>query len=101
MYCTLLVGVSGKYDVLPPSWLVVQACASSINASCRTRIPRFGGRRGPQRGEDVVYELGCTLEQFYNGATRKLKMNKTEVCAGCDGEGGANVKTCSDCGGRV
>jgi hypothetical protein len=59
------------------------------------------GRRGPQRSEDIVYELGCTLEQFYNGATRKLKMNKTVVCSACKGKGGANISQCSDCHGRV
>lgn len=28
------------------------------------------GRRGPRKGKDVVYQLGVSLEELYNGATR-------------------------------
>ncbi|GFE54161.1 hypothetical protein BaOVIS_015650 [Babesia ovis] len=63
-----------------------------------------GGRKpkGKKRGEDVVTQLKVTLEQIYNGAMRKLAINKDVVCETCDGLGGpsdAFVK-CELCNGR-
>lgn len=47
-----------------------------------------GGReRGPRRGKDVVHQLAVTLDQFYNGVTKKLALQKTVLCKVCDGEG--------------
>ena len=36
-----------------------------------------GGRRetGPAKGEDQQHPLKCTLEDLYNGRTRKMKLN--------------------------
>ena len=42
-----------------------------------------GGRRetGPAKGEDQQHPLKCTLEDLYNGRTRKMKLNKCACCA--------------------
>jgi len=46
-----------------------------------------GGERGPRRGKDVVHQLAVTLDQFYNGVTKKLALQKTVLCTTCDGDG--------------
>ena len=46
-----------------------------------------GGERGPRRGKDVVHQLAVTLDQFYNGVTKKLALQKTVLCDTCDGDG--------------
>jgi len=57
-----------------------------------------GGRGGPQRRKktkDVVHQLGVTLEQLYNGATKKIAVSRDVIdkqkgvqeCAECDGRG--------------
>jgi len=60
-----------------------------------------GGRHsGPRRGQDVGHELRVTLEDLYNGKTKKLAIQRQVICKKCDGKGGngAPVK-CSSCGG--
>lgn len=64
-----------------------------------------GGRSrntGPQRGKDMHHGLKVTLEDLYKGKTSKLALQKTVICATCDGKGGKEgaVKTCSTCNGR-
>lgn len=67
----------------------------------------FGGGasrrpRGPVKGDDVQSELNFTLEQFYNGATRKMAINRTKICDGCEGKGGPEsaFKKCPECNGQ-
>lgn len=63
-----------------------------------------GARReqggGPRRGPDASYNLKASLEELYNGATRKIAINRDKVCQTCNGEGGHNAKTCTSCKGR-
>lgn len=52
----------------------------------------FGGgarqrERGPKKGKDIVYQMNVTLEELYNGATRKLAISKKVVCDKCEGRG--------------
>lgn len=51
----------------------------------------FGGgrqrERGPKKGKDIVYSMNVTLEELYNGATRKLAISKKVVCDRCEGRG--------------
>lgn len=48
----------------------------------------MGGRsRGPRKGKDVVHQLGCTLENLYNGCTKKLSLQKKVLCSKCDASG--------------
>ena len=47
-----------------------------------------GGRRGdsgPRRGKDVVHPLRTSLDDLYNGVTRKLAVQKTVICSACEG----------------
>merc|ERR1712226_325765 len=48
-----------------------------------------GGRRSQQRrrGKNVAHELKVSLKEFYNGTTRKLKMQRTILCKNCTGTG--------------
>lgn len=65
----------------------------------------FGGgqERGPRKGKDVGHAMPVTLEDLYNGKTRKLALNKQVLCGGCKGSG-SKVKgksiTCQDCRGQ-
>ena len=65
----------------------------------------FGGgkRRGPQKGDDIVFNLGVTLKDLYNGITKKLKVKKRVICDKCGGKGckgNATAKECSGCNGQ-
>ncbi|XP_063053815.1 dnaJ homolog subfamily A member 1 isoform X1 [Engraulis encrasicolus] len=62
-----------------------------------------GGRtQRERRGKNVVHQLGVTLEEMYNGATRKLGLQKNVICEKCDGYGGkkGTLQKCSTCKGR-
>lgn len=60
-----------------------------------------GGRsRGPKRGQDIGHELRVTLEDLYNGKTKKLSIQRTVICKKCDGKGGqGNPTKCPHCKG--
>ncbi|XP_013776149.1 dnaJ homolog subfamily A member 1-like [Limulus polyphemus] len=60
-----------------------------------------GGGRRERRGKDVVHQLGVTLEELYNGATRKLALQKNVICDKCEGRGGKQgaVENCPTCRG--
>uniref|UniRef100_A0A6U4Y5A6 J domain-containing protein n=2 Tax=Hemiselmis andersenii TaxID=464988 RepID=A0A6U4Y5A6_HEMAN len=61
------------------------------------------GPRGPKKGEDLVHQIGTTLESMYNGKTVKMQLSRNVICSVCEGSGskekGANT-TCSDCDGH-
>uniref|UniRef100_A0A7S1JB75 Uncharacterized protein n=1 Tax=Eutreptiella gymnastica TaxID=73025 RepID=A0A7S1JB75_9EUGL len=64
----------------------------------------FGGGKGggERKGKDVVHALPVSLEELYNGKTKKLSLNKQIICKQCKGSGskkeGAS-SVCSDCKG--
>lgn len=65
----------------------------------------FGGGARMQRerrGKNVVHQLGVTLEEMYNGTTRKLGLQKNVICEKCDGYGGKKgaLEKCSNCKGK-
>jgi molecular chaperone DnaJ len=66
----------------------------------------FGGggeRSGPQRGDDLRYDLPITLEEAAAGCEKEIsvsKLDRCETCGGSGGEKGSGVKTCQTCGGR-
>ena len=67
----------------------------------------FGGGRtdpnGPQRGDDLRYDMEITLEEAAHGCEREITVTKSERCEACHGSGGeegSRVKTCPTCGGR-
>ncbi|KAB0363395.1 hypothetical protein FD754_007551 [Muntiacus muntjak] len=53
------------------------------------------------RGKNVVHQLIVTLEDLYNGATRKVALQKNVVCDKCEGRGGKKglVENCPNCRG--
>jgi DnaJ family protein A protein 2 len=64
-----------------------------------------GRRRGPgekRRGDDVVFPLKVTLDDLYNGMTKKLRLTKSVLCKDCDGKGAktAGDVTCTACRGQ-
>ncbi len=58
------------------------------------------GRR-QRRGEDVIHPLKISLEDLYNGTSKKLSLSRNVICSKCKGKGsksGASMK-CSGCQG--
>ncbi|KAJ0083447.1 hypothetical protein Patl1_30235 [Pistacia atlantica] len=65
----------------------------------------FGGGssrgRRQRRGEDVVHPLKVSLEDLYQGTTKKLSLSRNVICSKCNGKGsksGASTK-CVGCQG--
>ena len=62
-----------------------------------------GGRRpGPQRGDDLRYDLEVTLEEALRGGEKSIQVPRTENCETCGGNGaapGTKPDTCVQCGG--
>jgi DnaJ family protein A protein 2 len=61
-----------------------------------------GGDNGKRKGEEVVFPLKVSLEDLYNGMTKKLRLTKNVICDGCAGKGGKadSVQKCNTCKGR-
>ncbi|MBF0110202.1 MAG: molecular chaperone DnaJ [Magnetococcales bacterium] len=69
----------------------------------------FGGGRGgrergggPQRGEDLRYDMTVTLETVMNGAEEKIRIPTIVECDSCKGTGakpGSSPETCPTCQG--
>jgi len=67
----------------------------------------FSGRKkqrsGPVKGETIQRAMPATLEDLFNGKTRKLKITRNRNCKTCKGTGSSNpdeVKECSKCKGK-
>lgn len=61
-----------------------------------------GSRRsanGPRKGADVLYRMTIDFEEAAFGTKKDLKLDVTDTCPDCDGEGGFHSKTCSECRG--
>uniref|UniRef100_A0A8C9SZL4 DnaJ heat shock protein family (Hsp40) member A1 n=1 Tax=Scleropages formosus TaxID=113540 RepID=A0A8C9SZL4_SCLFO len=63
----------------------------------------FGGGRmhRERKGKNLVHQLIVSLDELYNGATRKLIIQKNVICDRCQGRGGRRgaVETCPSCRG--
>lgn len=68
----------------------------------------FGGARtsqrrsGPQRGNDLRYDLEISFEEAAFGKETTIEVPRTEVCPTCHGNGakpGTPIKTCPNCNG--
>lgn len=60
----------------------------------------MGGRATRSRmGADTEHRTEVTLEEAYNGTTRRLQLQGEEPCATCGGTGSIGRNTCSTCGG--
>jgi molecular chaperone DnaJ len=68
----------------------------------------FGGggarrRSGPQRGEDLRYDLEIDFEDAVFGKTVEIQTPRLEACKHCKGKGaepGSGTQTCPTCRGR-
>jgi DnaJ family protein A protein 2 len=63
-----------------------------------------GGNRGPRKGDDIVHEIQCTLEDLYKGKTTKLAVTRSVICTKCEGSGTRDPSVasgkCKTCEGR-
>lgn len=69
----------------------------------------FGGgfsggsrRNGPQKGDDLEYNLNLTFEEAVFGTEKQITITRSENCEKCSGTGakeGTHPKTCDKCGG--
>jgi molecular chaperone DnaJ len=58
---------------------------------------------GPQRGDDLRFNLEITLEEAALGCEKEISVTKLDRCEACDGSGaeaGSKLKICTTCGGR-
>ncbi|NLL02294.1 MAG: molecular chaperone DnaJ [Mollicutes bacterium] len=65
----------------------------------------FGGRsrtntKRATRGEDFLIKMDLTFEEAIFGTEKKFDISIDERCFDCNGEGGHNAETCSQCHGR-
>lgn len=51
-------------------------------------VVNFYGNILSYSGKNVVHQLGVTLEELYNGSTRKLGLQKNVICEKCEGKNG-------------
>jgi molecular chaperone DnaJ len=62
-----------------------------------------GGRQGPQRGNDLRYDIDISLEEAFHGADRRITILHAVTCTDCKGQGaapGTSPVECSMCKGR-
>lgn len=65
----------------------------------------FGSRRrddAPSKGSNIRITMKLTLEEMYNGVTKKIKYNRFEPCDKCGGSGKTDKtreRMCRTCGG--
>jgi len=63
---------------------------------------RGGRRAGPERGEDLRYDLHVTLEEAAQGIEKEIEVAHYTACSTCKGTGakpGTSPIRCSTCGG--
>ena len=66
----------------------------------------FGGQsrqRGPQRGNDLRYNMSISLQEAYSGKKSQIRIPSYEGCDLCSATGSADKSgpsTCSTCGGQ-
>ena len=66
----------------------------------------FGGGQdpnGPQRGDDLRYDMQLSLEEAALGCEKEISVTKPDECDHCHGGGaepGSKMRTCGTCGGR-
>jgi molecular chaperone DnaJ len=61
------------------------------------------GRRGPQRGADLRYDLEIAFEESARGAETSIQIPRNETCESCSGSGaapGSKPTACPQCQGR-
>ena len=52
------------------------------------------------RVKDVIHQMSVSLEELYNGTTRRLALQKHVICSKCEGQGGKKPpEKCPSCRG--
>ena len=57
------------------------------------------GATGPRKGNDVLYRMTIDFEEAVFGCKKEIKIDVVDNCHDCDGKGGFNSSTCSECRG--
>ncbi len=60
--------------------------------------PRTSGRRGPQRGADLQYNMEIAFDQAAFGHTTEIEIPRLETCGKCGGIGARSSKDVDVCG---
>lgn len=63
---------------------------------------RRGGYRGPQRGNDLRYDIRITFEEAAFGTEKEIEIPVLQICERCGGNGaepGTSAQTCPRCHG--
>ena len=62
----------------------------------------MGRDTGPKKARTIHHVHKVSLEDIYKGKISKLALQKSVICAACDGRGGKEgaVKTCTGCNGQ-
>ena len=53
----------------------------------------------PRKGNDVLYRITIDFDEAIYGTKKDIKIDVEENCLECNGTGGFNAKTCSECHG--
>jgi molecular chaperone DnaJ len=60
--------------------------------------PRSEARN--RKGQDYRINIKLTLEEIFEGGTKKIKYNRKAACGTCNSAGGHGVKNCRNCNGQ-
>lgn len=55
--------------------------------------------QGPRKGNDVLYRMTIDFEEAVNGCKKDIKLDINSECPDCNGKGGFNSKSCTECHG--
>lgn len=58
-----------------------------------------GRRNRREDGSDLLYRMNISFDEAVHGAKRDIKVECEDECEECNGQGGFNSKTCSECKG--
>lgn len=58
-----------------------------------------GGQKNFRKGDTLNLSLKLTLEEIFNGVTKKIKYKKKSSCNTCSGSGGLGRRVCQTCNG--
>lgn len=77
-----------------------------FNQSFNDMFNKFGFGFNPKaearnrKGKDYRVNIKVTLEEIFNGGTKKIKYNRDAACLNCNSTGGFGVKNCNHCNGQ-
>jgi len=88
----------------------LKAYETLVDPSKREHYDKYGedpeGEAGPPpsrrrpKAEALTHPLTVTLEDFYKGSTKRLRVSRNILCAECKGNGGEGKASCNGCNGQ-